>query len=339
MVKRKASITRGGAVDLDSAIATKAPSAAPGPLALDGLSLGPLRPPLPPGTVAIAARRSPRDADRDMGEPVALVADVLARGGYTPVLEERTAVDLGHSLWDTCPAEAIGQRCRLVIAIGGDGTFISFARSVAAYDVPIIGVNQGRLGFLTDLTLDNVETLLPAILSGEYREERRSLLLARRENESESFLAVNDVVVSRGSAASLMELQVTLNERFAFGMRADGMIVATSTGSTAYSLSAGGPILAPGVNAVALAPIAPHALTNRPIVLSDDMTIRIRVARAREAMASLDGHVHLELAEGDAIVISKAPCTVRIWHPLSYDYFQTLREKLAWTETPESMVR
>lgn len=295
--------------------------------------------PLPPGPVAIAARRSGRDGDRDMSEPVAIVADVLARCGYTPVLEENTALELGHHAWQTVRIEEIGQRCRLAVAIGGDGTFIAIARNLARFDVPLVGVNQGRLGFLTDLSLDAVEQSLPTLLAGAWREERRALLSARRDGDQETHLAFNDVVVHRGATTTLIDLQVTLDDRFAYGLRADGLIVATPTGSTAYSLSAGGAIIAPGVNAVALVPIAPHALTNRPIVVPDGTAIRIRVARAREAIASIDGHLHLPLEEGESIVLARAAATVRIWHPLDYDYFQTLREKLAWTETPETMSR
>ncbi|MDW8311526.1 MAG: NAD(+)/NADH kinase [Burkholderiales bacterium] len=338
---RRASPARTG--HRDRRAPTDAPEAAP--FELTELAQEPWREgtrmhaPLPPGPVAIAARRSTRDRDGDLSEAVALVADVLARYGYTPVLEERTAQEVGQTLWESCPAEALGEHCRLVVAIGGDGTFITFARSVARHDVPIVGVNRGRLGFLTDLRLEQVEVVLPPLLRGEYREERRTLLAARNEASEELLLAVNDIVVGRSGHGSLCDLEVTLNDRFAFGLRADGLIVATPTGSTAYSLSAGGAIIAPGVNAFALVPIAPHALTNRPIVLSDETRIRIRVAHARDACARFDGHPLLALAEGEAIEITKASATARIWHPLDYDYFHTLREKLAWTETPETLAR
>jgi NAD+ kinase len=150
-------------------------------------------------------------------------------------------------------------------------------------------------------------------------------------------LAMNDVVVYRGGATSLVDLEISLNDRFAYGFRADGVIAATPTGSTAYALSAGGPIMAPFVNAFTIVPIAPHALTNRPIVVADDSVIRITVARAREALASIDGHHVIALAEGDSVVLKRAEATVRLWHPLGYDYYHTLREKLGWTETPEGL--
>jgi NAD+ kinase len=220
--------------------------------------------------------------------------------------------------------------------LGGDGTFISLARQLAHYDVPIVGVNQGRLGFLTDLTLANLEQTLPRLLAGEYREERRALLsVTGTAAHAPKYLAVNDVVVNRGGATSLVDLEISLNDRFAYGFRADGVIVATPTGSTAYALSAGGPIMAPFVNAFTIVPIAPHALTNRPIVVADDSVIRITVARAKEALASIDGHQVIPLNEGDSVVLTRAEDTVRLWHPLDYDYYHTLREKLGWTETPE----
>ena len=163
------------------------------------------------------------------------------------------------------------------------------------------------------------------------------LAVVSSQADAEQYLAVNDVVVNRGGATSLVDLEISLNDRFAYGFRADGVIVATPTGSTAYALSAGGPIMAPFVNAFTIVPIAPHALTNRPIVVADDSVIRITVARARGALASIDGHHVIELAEGDSVVLKRAVDSVRLWHPLDYDYYHTLREKLGWTETPEGL--
>ena len=261
--------------------------------------------------------------------------------GYNPVLDENSAAELDEAVRSTAPAasmDEIGATCGLVIVLGGDGTFISVARQVAAHGVPIIGVNQGRLGFLTDLSLASLPDTLPRLLAGEYREERRILLSAISSVAgSPEYLAVNDVVVNRGGATSLVDLEISLDDRFAYGFRADGVIVATPTGSTAYALSAGGPIMAPFVNAFTIVPIAPHALTNRPIVVADDSVIRITVARAREALASIDGHHVIPLNEGDSVVLKRADATVRLWHPLDYDYYHTLREKLGWTETPEGL--
>ncbi len=278
---------------------------------------------------------------RDLTETVLAVAALLRSLGYTPVLEENSALELDAEIvagLQISTMADIGQVSGLAIVLGGDGTFISVARQLAPYNVPIIGVNLGRLGFLTDLTLSNLTESLPRLLAGEYREERRVLLsVVRSLANAEQHLAVNDVVVNRGGATSLVDLEISLNDRFAYGFRADGVIVATPTGSTAYALSAGGPIMAPFVNAFTIVPIAPHALTNRPIVVADDSVIRITVARAREALASIDGHHVIALTEGDSVEIKRAADTVCLWHPLDYDYYHTLREKLGWTETPEGL--
>ena len=300
---------------------------------------------LPPCPVAIAVRPSQRDGvrdtTRDLSDTVVGLIERLRGLGYSPVLDDNSAAELDESARSAAPAVSMGEvgaNCGLVIVLGGDGTFISVARQVAAHGVPIIGVNQGRLGFLTDLSLASLPETLPRLLAGEYREERRVLLSATSSVAGSSeYLAVNDVVVNRGGATSLVDLEISLNDRFAYGFRADGVIVATPTGSTAYALSAGGPIMAPFVNAFTIVPIAPHALTNRPIVVADDSVIRITVARAREALASIDGHHVIPLNEGDSVVLKRADATVRLWHPLDYDYYHTLREKLGWTETPEGL--
>ena len=302
--------------------------------------------PLAPCQIAVAVRPSQRDGNkdgvRDLTDTVLAVAAQLRGLGFTPVLEERSASELDAeavSSLRTATMADIGRVSGLAIVLGGDGTFISVARQLAPHNVPIIGVNLGRLGFLTDLTLSNLTESLPRLLAGEYREERRVLLsvVSSLANHPEQYLAVNDVVVNRGGATSLVDLEISLNDRFAYGFRADGVIVATPTGSTAYALSAGGPIMAPFVNAFTIVPIAPHALTNRPIVVADDSVIRITVARAREALASIDGHHVIALTEGDSVEIKRAADTVRLWHPLDYDYYHTLREKLGWTATPEGL--
>ena len=297
---------------------------------------------LAPCSVAIAVRPSQRDGTRETNHElrtwVDSIADLLADSGYHPVVERRSADEIGGTGLPVLTATEIGAQCGLAIVLGGDGTLISVARQLAPYGVPIVGINHGRLGFLTDLSEGTVHDLLPRLLAGEYHEEARALISAEISTDAgvEHF-AKNDVVVNRGTTASLVDLEISLNERFAYGFRADGVIVATPTGSTAYALSAGGPILAPTVNAFTLAPIAPHALTMRPIVVADDSVIRITVARAREAVASIDGHHSMPLAEGDSVLLRRATTNVRLWHPLEYDYYHTLRHKLGWTETPEGL--
>ena len=211
---------------------------------------------LSPCPVAIAVRPSQRegvrDTTRDLSDTVVGLMERLRSLGYSPILEENSAAELDEAARSAAPAvsmDEIGATCGLVIVLGGDGTFISVARQVAVHGVPIIGVNQGRLGFLTDLSLASLPETLPRLLAGEYREERRVLLSATSSVVgSPEYLAVNDVVVNRGGATSLVDLEISLNDRFAYGFRADGVIVATPTGSTAYALSAGGPIMAPFVH-------------------------------------------------------------------------------------------
>lgn len=268
------------------------------------------------------------------------VAEFLTAQGCDVMVEQETANNTGLGGYPLVKVPEIGARCDLGLVVGGDGTMLGIGRQLAPFAVPLIGINQGRLGFITDISLERFRLTLAPMLRGDYVEDRRSLMHASVMRDGHCVfdaLAMNDVVVNRGTTASLVDLEISLNERFAYGFRADGVIVATPTGSTAYALSAGGPILAPTVNAFTLAPIAPHALTMRPIVVADDSVIRITVARAREAVASIDGHHSMPLAEGDSVLLRRARTNVRLWHPLEYDYYHTLRHKLGWTETPEGL--
>jgi len=217
---------------------------------------------------------------------------------------------------------------------------LSFARQLAPHDVPLIGVNQGRLGFLTDIPLARMETTLGAMLDGRYVEERRTLLDAtveRADGTRERALALNDVVVNRGALGTMIDLAVEIDGRFVYSMRADGLIVATPTGSTAYALSAGGPIVAPQVPAFALVPVAPHALTHRPVAIPDSAHIAIAVSHGRDASVHCDGQAHFALSEGDRVALRCAQHRARFLHPDDHDYFAMLREKLHWSETPERL--
>jgi len=281
-----------------------------------------------------------RPGTPDLAVPLRRLADFLASRGHEVVLESETARQTpldGHAVAD---ADALGARADLAIVLGGDGTMLSIARQLAPHDVPLIGVNQGRLGFLTDIPLTAMERALEPMLAGRFLEERRTMLattVARADVLHETEHALNDVAVSRGSGGSLIECAVEIDGRFAYAMRADGIIVATPTGSTAYALSAGGPILDPRLAAIALVPVAPHALTHRPIALSDTATVTITVVRGSDATAHCDGHAHFPLAEGDRVTIRRAPHPARFLHPEGHDHFAMLREKLHWSETPERL--
>jgi len=234
----------------------------------------------------------------------------------------------------------LGHEAKLAIVIGGDGTMLSIARQLAPYDVPLIGINQGRLGFLTDVAVSDMESVLAAMLAGAYAEQTRTLLdatLARGAGGSERALALNDVFVNRGAVGGMIECAVTIDGRFVYAMRADGLIVATPTGSTAYALSAQGPIVDPGVAAFLLVPVAPHALTNRPIAVRDSVVIEIALLRGKDAGLHCDGQANFPLSEGDRVVVRRAAHRVRLLHPKDHDHFAMLRRKLHWSETPENL--
>jgi len=287
-------------------------------------------------TVALVGRH----ASPDLAEPLAALAAFLTGRGVVVVLEEGTAryVALpGHSI---LTSEELGTAIDLAIVLGGDGTMLALARRLAPFDVPLIGINQGRLGFLTDIPLARMEATLGAMLMGRYVEERRTLLAAsiiRADGADDDTLALNDVVVNRGSLGSMIECAVEIDGRFVYAMRADGIIVATPTGSTAYALSAGGPILDPQLASFLLVPVAPHALTHRPIAVSDGARIALTVIQGRDAGVHCDGQAHFALAEGERVLLRRADHAARFLHPEGHDYFALLREKLHWSETPERL--
>jgi len=229
----------------------------------------------------------------------------------------------------------LAARADLCLVVGGDGTLLSCARVMADRGVPLAGVNLGRLGFLTDIPADHMEPAVSAILDGEYQPEERILLAGsvRRGNETVlSALAMNDVVVSRGATGSMIEFAVTVDGEFIYTLRADGLIVATPTGSTAYALSAGGPILHPSLQAIALVPISPHTLSNRPVAIRNTSRVEITLVRGPEARANFDVQAYCELETNDVVCVSSAPRPATLLHPRGYRYFSMLRQKLRWSE-------
>jgi NAD+ kinase len=283
--------------------------------------------------VALVGRRS----TPAIAGPIAELGAFLADRGHAIVLDADTAQYAYVTGSDVVAATDLGKRADLAIVIGGDGTMLAYGRQLAPFDVPLIGVNQGRLGFLTDISLAAMTSTLTAMLDGRYVEQRRTLLAVVVERPGgglEQALALNDVVVNRGSLGSMIECAVSIDGRFAYGMRADGIIVATPTGSTAYALSAGGPILAPQLASFLLVPVAPHALTHRPIAIPDDSRIAITVMQGRDAGIHCDGQGHFALGEGDRVLLERAAFRARFLYPEGHDYFATLREKLHWSATP-----
>jgi NAD+ kinase len=281
-----------------------------------------------------------RHASADLAEPLSHLAAFLASAGHDVVIEEETARSTPLQGYPSAPPEALAASADVVIVVGGDGTMLGIARRLAPLNIPVIGINQGRLGFLTDIPIARMEATLAAMLKGRYVEEHRTLLAAevvRADGSREAALALNDVVLNRGGGGTMIDCAVEIDGRFVYAMRADGIIVATPTGSTAYALSAGGPILDPHVPAFALVPVAPHALTHRPIAVPDTAVIAISLSRGRDAALHCDGQAHFALSEGERITVRRAPHAARFLHPEGHDYFAMLREKLHWSETPERL--
>jgi NAD+ kinase len=246
-------------------------------------------------------------------------------------LEKNTAQHAELTGFNTASLDNIGKKVDLAIVMGGDGTMLSVARNLIGDNIPLVGINRGRFGFLTDLRAEDMLIVIDRILAGEHTTETRMLLQAtvqRGAKQIYSGVALNDVVVKSG--LRLIELEVEVNGKFVHKQRGDGLIISTPTGTTAYSLSAGGPILHPNVDAIALVPISPHTLSNRPITVSADSKIEVSLVQTEAAQVSFDGQFQLDLEAGDKIVVRRAAQKVTLLHPSDYCYFEMLRIKLNW---------
>jgi len=270
-------------------------------------------------------------------EPVARILAFLQDAGYRVVFEADTAAHLGMDGIEAMGVNEIGEQAHLAIVMGGDGTMLGIARQLAKYDIALIGINLGRLGFITDIPVERMLPALAEILQGKATAEKRSLLEGRVMRDGQMMfcgMAVNDVVVARGSGAGMAELRVTVDGQFMYNQRSDGLIVSTPTGSTAYALSAGGPLLHPSLQGIVLVPIAPHALSNRPIAVPDTSEIVVTIVSGRDISVNFDMQTFASLQHGDEIVISRSPNTITFLHPEGWSYYNTLREKLHWHEYP-----
>jgi NAD+ kinase len=263
------------------------------------------------------------------------VAHFLHAEGCDVSLERETALNTGLLQYPSLDVPAMGQACDLALVVGGDGTMLGIGRQLARYGVPLVGINQGRLGFITDIPFGSYREKLRAILHGEYEEDPRALLAASVWRDGRCVFeatALNDVVVNRGGVASMIELRVEVDGHFVANQRADGLIIATSTGSTAYSLSAGGPLLHPAIGGWVMVPIAPHTLSNRPIVLPAQCEIAVEIVSGKDASANFDMQSLTSLLHGDRIVVRRSEHALRLLHPVGWSYFDTLRKKLHWNE-------
>lgn len=282
-------------------------------------------------TVGLVGRNQQDGLDVVLQELIAL----LAQRGHTIILEDRLGElvpDHGCQLGNR---DEIGQQCDLVIVTGGDGSLLSAARTLAKYETPVLGVNRGRLGFLTDITPDLIAEEVPAVLDGSYDMERRFLLDSHVLRDGEVIAradALNDVVVNSGTSAQMIEVELSINDTFVYRQRADGLIVSTPTGSTAYSLSGGGPIMHPTLDAIVLVPMFPHALSSRPIVVDGSSEIRVDILQRNRIHppVTCDGQVNMTARPGDSVVIRKKPHPLTLLHPVGHSFYASCRDKLRW---------
>lgn len=263
------------------------------------------------------------------------IADFVIGLGLEVSLERETALNTGMTGFEALTTDELGSQCDVAIVVGGDGTMLGFAREMARYGTPLVGINQGRLGFVTDISIEHFRDALAPILAGNYEVEHRAMLEGAVWRDGENIfegLAMNDVVVSRGATAGMVELRVDVAGEFMANLRADGVIVASPTGSTAYALSAGGPILHPSIAGWLLVPIASHTLSNRPIVLPDLGEVRLEIVAGRDASVNFDMQSLASLLHGDLITVRRSAHRVCFLHPEGWSYYATLRRKLRWYE-------
>jgi NAD+ kinase len=305
-------------------------------------------------SVALIARPTTPTANENAAAvsastPLKIITEWLLDQGCSVVFDEQSAVQVlaqapqfqSHQKIKIVPLHQVPQYCQFGVVLGGDGTFIATAREFAPYNVPLIGIHYGRLGFMADIPLARFQEVLGSILAGEYTEDHRHMFRAQILRDRRvvfSSNAMNDVVIHRGTTPGLVEFAVRVDEVPLMSLRADGLIVSSATGSTAYSLACGGPILHPSLAGIIINMIAPQSLSSRPIILPEDSHVEIKVLsfnkRTGKTSVSFDTQTFPDLQVGDSVQIVPAPYRARLLHPLGYDYFSTLRQKLNWSQEP-----
>jgi NAD+ kinase len=273
-------------------------------------------------------------ANQGVSESLTRLVEFLVQQDLEIVQDIETAAsfDLGIP---TLPRVNMGDKNDLIVVVGGDGSLLSAARMAIQVNTPVIGINRGRLGFLTDILPQDIETQLQAVLNGQYKEEQRFLLHTSIHDHQQIYFegnALNDVVLSRGSETHLIEFDVYINHQLVSHFRSDGVILSTPTGSTAYALSAGGPIMHPQLNAIVLVPMFSHSLSSRPLVIDGEAQIELHISEVNEydLRISCDGHESRMVKPGQKVAIKKNNNHLRLLHPLDYHYYDTLRSKLGW---------
>lgn len=276
----------------------------------------------------------------EIGEALVSLGRFLRERGATVYVEEETAQrGLLQTMREFVPASfsAIGAQADAAIVLGGDGTMLNAARQLARFGVPLVGVNQGHLGFMTDIARSEMLAVMEDLLDGRFVPEERMMLdaeIVRGDREIGANLALNDIVIDKGAIGRLIEIELSIDEEFIYTLRADGLIVTTPTGSTAYALSANGPVMHPSLRAIGLVPLCPHALTNRPVIVGEQSELELRVVHSADARVHFDGQVTYDLQPGDSVRVRRSGYAIRFLHPPSYSYFAMLRQKLHWSERP-----
>ena len=288
-------------------------------------------------TIALVGRYQ----DSGLHTPLRALAGLLTQAGRAVLIESDTASHTGVTEYPSATFAEIGHRASLAVVMGGDGTMLGAARHLAPFDVPVVGINHGRVGFLTDIPVQDAAAAVTSLLQGRYETEKRMLLAGsvwRGDVGMFAATALNDVVLSRAGRGGMIEVRVEIGDTFMYTQRADGLIVATPTGSTAYALSASGPILHPEADAMVIVPVAPQTLSNRPIVVPANATLNMTLTAMARVGAGASVHFDMQtwsdLQPGDRIVVRRAPHTIRFLHPTGYSFFSTLRRKLDWNRLP-----
>ncbi|MCG3169577.1 MAG: NAD kinase [Pseudomonadales bacterium] len=281
-----------------------------------------------------------RVGNPEVRETLVHLRDFLRSRGREVVVESEVAALLDSSPHEVLPCEEIGRHTELVIVVGGDGSLLGAARALAAQSAPVLGVNRGRLGFLTDISPQHLEAQIAEVLAGRYLIESRFLLdvlVTRGHEVLARGDALNDVVLNSGVSARMIEFELYIEEQFVYTQRSDGLIISTPTGSTAYSLSGGGPIMHPGLDAMVLVPMFPHTLGSRPLVIHGSSSVRIVINEYNDLhpAISCDGQLNFSASPGDMVHVHKKPEHLRLLHPLDHNFYAICRAKLGWGSRPD----
>lgn len=286
-------------------------------------------------TVGIVGRR---EANEEVADTLNQLVTYLQARKLNVVLEENAAKVLSVGGLTVHSHDELGSQCDLAIVVGGDGSMLTAARALAKHQVPVVGINRGGLGFLTDISPDELEARLDEVFAGQYTTESRFMLHTKVRPNEESTQdngygqALNDIVLSSGKSARMIEFELYIDDQFVYSQRSNGLIVSTPTGSTAYALSGGGPIMHPNLDAIVLVPMFPHTLTARPVVVDGNSRIKIVPGSLHDTypMISCDGHHNFTIAPGDEVFIRKMEDLLTLVHPLSHDFYESCRSKLGW---------